>query len=1324
MAEKDLNLTKLDGKNFQMWKFGVTFLLESQGLTEFVDGTTVEPDATRHPEEFKKWKKNSSKTAVHLLTSVEQSLHVNLINCSTPKAIWDKLHSLYSDSSEDAKQSAWQQFYEFKIKEGECIVTQIEVFEAICKKLESANEKLSEASIMSKILNSLPSRFSTFTMAWECTSKDERKKENLIARILKEEKRLTGSDSVEDSQMALQINAIKIDPDKKKMKGKKIEDLKKRTKCNYCKEKGHWARECKKRIDDIKKRTNSAENSASTYMCDIDDLKDAVSTTDVSSFYSDASLDNDEAWIADSGASMHMTGHREYFSKLEPFCEVRHVKIADNKVLPTAGVGNIDIEVNINNELFCRQLSNVLYVPSLKKNLFSVGAANDKGFSFHCYKDHCVIKDRNNSISAVGKRYGSLFQMQFKVKVPECNIAQTASLELWHKRLGHINLQTIKKTQKLGAVDGLKVQDKTDFFCETCVLAKQTSKPHVSRNQQKLFKAGEMIHSDVCGPTNIASPSGSNYFLIFKDELSGFSTLYFLKRKSEVIDKFKEFEALVARQTSNRIKVLRTDNGTEYTSHEFRKFLQCKGIVHETSSPYLHEQNGCVERELRTLVNCARSMLIANDVPQYLWTEAVKTASYVVNRTVSTRSDGITPYEAWFGRKPEIDHLRVFGSEAFLHLPKEKHTSKFSARSKKLIMVGYDGESKNYRLYDSSTKRIHVSSDVIFNENANGFDKKVNSPVNTFSLRFENMCEFETEKEDDEDEQQIRQVETLPDNEDTDFIASENERDAPRLRDRDLLRKPAYLENYALLTESVPLTYDIAVSCPEAKYWSEAMKEEMSALQKNSTWTLVDLPKGRHPIGNKWVYTLKTDKDGNITKYKARLVAKGFTQREGIDYSDTFAPVVRYESIRVLLALAAKNDLEMAKFDVKTAFLNGDIEEDLYMIQPQGFVSEEHPDLVCRLKRSLYGLKQSPRCWNSKFVNFLRSFNFEPIQSDNCVFIGNDDQEKVYLGLYVDDGLLLSKSQKAIDKVLENLQSKFEVTVENTGHFVGMEIERNRQKKQVTISQTAYINKILKKFHMEEAKNSAIPAEPGLHLSGNKKATTDEFQDKVNQIPYREAVGSLLFLARVSRPDIEYAVNRASQFLTNFSEEHWQAVKRIFRYLCGTKNFGITYGSSGSEGNLTGFTDADYAGCLDTRRSTSGFVFMFHGGPVTWSSQRQGVVSLSTTEAEYIALAHGVKESIWLKNMFCQLGVTINCVSIFVDNQSAIKLANNPEFHKRTKHIEVRYHFTREVFERGDIDLIYINSKDQLADLFTKPLGKLQHHYLREKMNIHATGTK
>lgn len=332
-----------------------------------------------------------------------------------------------------------------------------------------------------------------------------------------------------------------------------------------------------------------------------------------------------------------------------------------------------------------------------------------------------------------------------------------------------------------------------------------------------------------------------------------------MQNKSEVLSIFKEFETLVFRQTGNRVKVLHSDNGTEYVSAAFKQFLKEKGIIHETSSPYIHQQNGRAEREIRSLVTVARSMLIARNIPTYLWTEAIKTASYLLNRVITRQSNGVTAYEKWFSSKPQVKHLRIFGCDAYMHVPKESQTSKYNPRSKKLLFVGYDGESKNYRLFDVSTQKIHISSDVDFNElDLEPLNEKHhNKPEKEISLFFPDLDD-DHDSELTASEQQLEVTEAFDEDvEENEAVEEEIQPSPPRLRDRNQLHRPSYLEDYAFVSDSVPLTYDDAICCSESTKWKNAMLEELKALDECNTWILIELPPGRKPIGCKWVYVLR-----------------------------------------------------------------------------------------------------------------------------------------------------------------------------------------------------------------------------------------------------------------------------------------------------------------------------------------------------------------------------------------------------------------------------------------------------------------------------------
>lgn len=458
-------------------------------------------------------------------------------------------------------------------------------------------------------------------------------------------------------------------------------------------------------------------------------------------------------------------------------------------------------------------------------------------------------------------------------------------------------------------------------------------------------------------------------------------------------------------------------------------------------------------------------------------------------------------------------------------------------------------------------------------------------------------------------------------------------------------------------------------------------------------------------------------------------------QKEGLDYTDTFAPVVRYDSLRMLLAHVALEDLETVTFDIKSAFLYGDLEEDIYMEVPKGVrvstngkeccMSDDdyHPsddtckyssNVVCKLRRSLYGLKQAPRCWNTKFKEFLSSFSFYESEADKCIFIGECDGYKVYLALFVDDGLIICKSNIILNSILYELRKQFEITVGDSSYFVGLEIYRDRDKKSLVICQHAYTQHVIDRFRMNDANPICTPADTNLHLKMADSNTTN----KCNA-PYREAIGSLMYLAMTTRPDIPYIVCYLSRFQSGYDGSHWQALKRVLAYLKGTKYMGLEYKSNKEPCNLIGYSDSDYAGCLETRKSTTGYVFFMAGASVSWTSRRQELVTRSTTESEYVAAATAAREALWLKRLLNDLGYSCDSgILLHVDNQSAICLTKDSTNHRRTKHIDTRYHFLKERCEIGDISVTYVSSKNQRADVFTKVLPKCSFIEMRDNLGL------
>jgi hypothetical protein len=706
------------------------------------------------------------------------------------------------------------------------------------------------------------------------------------------------------------------------------------------------------------------------------------------------------------------------------------------------------------------------------------------------------------------------------------------------------------------------------------------------------------------------------------------------------------------------------------------------GVIHQTTAPFCPETNGKVEREMRTLKDTARTMLCQAKLPQFLWAEAIACTTYIHNRILNTNSNEVTAYQQIFKTTPSLRHVRVFGCKAYAQVPKEKRQV-WDPKAKQYILVGYESYSKKYRLYDSQHRCIIMARNVTFDENEVEMNCSEENPkpwidsesdseddeVENCDSTEENDDEDEDDNSAENDESTEGEIETA-ETDDENIIPREDNVPIPDkgnathqpgkkigvlkiatkdgkfriipgegtttftlpkkiLRNRATLKAPErYQANFSSLCEE-PGSFKEAIASKDKEKWITAIKEEIASLEEKKTFIIIPKPANAKLLDGRWIFKIKRNADGSIERYKARLVIKGYKQQFGVDFGETFASVCRYESIRLLFAITAAYGLKMKQFDVKTAFLNGELEEEIFMTQPEG-VNDGHPDNVWLLKKPLYGLKQAPRCWNKRITSYLETLGFMVSHSDPSVFIASSYSDMVYLVLYVDDGLIISSNNGLLNEILEKIGTEFEIKCTPLTKFVGMQIELNERSGDIGILQSTSILDLMKRFNMEECNPTTVPMQPNLDLV--LAVQCDE------SFPFRELIGSLLFIARTTRPNIAYAVAKLAQFTCGFNEIHWKVAKGILRYLKGTLNDGIVYRRN--EGViLKGYSDSDYAGDKTDRKSTTGFVFQINDAPISWCSQKQPVVAVSSTEAEYVALAAAAKEAVWMRQFLNELNI-------------------------------------------------------------------------------------
>ncbi|GJV90022.1 retrotransposon protein, putative, ty1-copia subclass [Tanacetum coccineum] len=565
-------------------------------------------------------------------------------------------------------------------------------------------------------------------------------------------------------------------------------------------------------------------------------------------------------------------------------------------------------------------------------------------------------------------------------------------------------------------------------------------------------------------------------------------------------------------------------------------------------------------------------------------------------RSPSTAIEKKTPMEMWSGHPSDYEMLRIFGRVAY---PNDKQ-GKLQPRAIKWVLLGYPKGLKRYRLYrlDDESPKLVTSKNVVFNESVMYKDTLKDSGADADKSVEELQAEVELQRLNNH----------TPEEDQTDQDGDDEDQ-----TDQGFCSK-----------------------------WKAVMKEEMDSLRKNKTQELVDHPSGQKLVSYKWLFKIKEGNEGvQKPRYKTRLVARGFTRRAGIDYNEVFSPVIQHTSIWVILSLTAYIDYELEQLDVKTVFLHGNLEEVVYTREPPGY---EQGNMVCLLKKSLYGLKQSPRQWYRRFDEYMLSNGFKRGNYDSCVYYRSyAPGEYIYLLLYIDDMLIACKSKAEIGSTKSLLKKEFDMKeLGEVKKILGMEIVRDQSHKILRVSQSGYISKILNNFRIDNGKSVKMSLGGHFKLSLKDYPVSDCDVERMSKVSYANAVGSLMYLMVCTRPDIAYAVSVISRFLANPGKNHWETVKWILKYLRGTAYVGLVYGTDrGNHVDVTGFVDSDYAKDPDKGRSYTGYVFLVQGCVISWKAMLQHVVALSTTEAEYMALTEAVKEAIWLRGLLEELGVEL-----------------------------------------------------------------------------------
>ncbi|CAL2244935.1 unnamed protein product [Prunus armeniaca] len=993
------------------------------------------------------------------------------------------------------------------------------------------------------------------------------------------------------------------------------------------------------------------------------------------------------------------------------------VKMGTGEVVPVAGKGTLVIKTKLGK----RHIHEVMLVPGLEENLLSVGQMMEHGYHLVFGGNVVSVYDNQSlenlivKVQMTNNRCFPLTMMPASELVLKASV--THCLQTWHKRLGHLNERSIKLLENQGMVHGLPHLEQKSVVCNGCMLGKQHRDSFPLESTWRASNPLELVHTDICGPLKIESLSGNRYFLLFTDDFTRMSWVYFIRNKSSALECFRKFKAMTELQSGYKIKGLRSDRGGEFLPGEFNKFCEESGIQRQLTMAYSPQQNGVAERKNRTVVEMAKSMLHEKGVPYEFWAEAVNTAVYLLNRCPTKALNKITPFEAYTGRKPGIAHLKIFGSPCHVLIPSAlRH--KLEENSHKCIFVGYGLCEKGYRLFDPSTRKIILSRDVQFDENGLWKWENTNEEEMVVLLPTENQsCEssqsLDTSLQMDEEvtlqAEPSQSLDTQTQIVEDTTLQDEGIGESSHFFDHTPKKWRSVSEIMAKCNVCIvePENYEDAA---QDESWRKAMEAELEMIEKNDTWKLVERPFAKPVIGVKWVYKTKLNLDGTVQKNKARLVAKGYSQKPGIDYNETFAPVARLDTIRTLIALAAHKEWSLYQLDVKSAFLNGVLKEEVYVEQPQGFVKKDEETKVYKLHKALYGLKQAPRAWYDEIDAYFNKAGFKKSPSEATLYVKAEGSDVLIVSLYVDDIVYTGSSSQMTEEFRRDMMEHYEMTdLGVLHHFLGMGVIQSKQS--IFLHQKKYGQKLVEKFGLKDCKLVATP------LAMNEKLSKNDGSEAADEGEYRQIVGSLLYLT-ATRPDIMFAASLLARFMHNPTKKHMGTAKRVLRYIQGTIDFGIVF-EKGKETTLIGYCDSDWAGSEDDMRSTSGYVFTMGSGVFSWASIKQNTVALSTAKTEYISAAEATSQAKWLRFVLEDFGEEqIEGTQIMCDNTSAIAMAKNPVFHQKSRHINRKFHFIREAIQAKEIELVYCRTEEQIADILTKALPKDRFAYLRELLGV------
>src|SRR5882762_8726277 len=1510
-------------ENYYVWSVRMRNAFESCEMMGVVDGSeTCPPDDTTNIAKNRIWKKKDSLAKAMITQCVKADLVIKVAHVKHAKESWDVFASEFSQTGSGSIM-LWFRRLTKQLPSGGDVSTHVTGFQEAIRYLANAEFNIPGYIAAAILLSTLPSdpgdpHSWNQHVAGVKIDKNTTTLSSVVNGILEEKRRLTEDDKTDAQKQESALGTLEQAAHNHgkpycrnhKMEGHSTSECrgvgtskgkqrwpKKKSQGKKGKEKAHNTidggggasgsdNKGSHLIKFEKGLTTSMVNFSQYTQCDGNSLK-SPNNPEVRA-YSARTAANSPTIIIDSSTTSHIHSNRADFTSLKSSSPGSINGFGDgSRTIEGRGEAQLLAQLPTGGHS-CLKLQSTCLVPDSTPTLISVPRLDNAD----CYtlfgNGRCVTFENQDNgklfhdaltkkkvILTGTKGPDRLYHLDTPCRFIESSYSITQSpmskLEQLHYSLGHLNYHAIKGMVCKGLIKGITLSNKelsiTPPMCPACAKGKATRASFPASKSGHADKVLGLVHSDLWGPAPVQTITGTHYVITFTDDKSRWVWVAFLKRKSDAFTAFKEWLIFVEKQTGQQLRIFRTDNGGEFITKVWRKFMKDRGIHHETTSPDTPEQNGDAEHQNRSIFDRIRTVLIDAGLPLSMFAEAVNYIVYTKNRNSTSALTNTTPYEVQFNKKPDISRLHPFGCKAYVCIHPKKR-KKLSPQAIKGIFVGYADTQKAYRIYIPEKRAVICSVHVRFDVNTNMGDKfqaegeiqfKYNSlkslfqefkpddpssdttldsapstipsdninpdpaPHNRIPTPIPNIPEHvpnvppdpparrpcqpkpppppcepsarnikSTDKGDSSRFQKTKHnsvpfptgepnVSTNADvgtnstnanvgtnstnanvgtnsananvatnsananvatnsananvatNSANANVAtnSANANVATNSANANVTTNSANMDISTNISESAniahgeePKTHRQAMASPDAAEWAAAERYELNQLARLDAYELMPLPPDRQQTGCRWVYKIKCNSDGDISLYRARLVAQGFTQRPGEDFFETFAPVAKIESIRMLLAIiAAILDWEIHVIDIDSAFINCEMPEDqtVYLSQPPGYVAEGKEDFVWKLGKALYGLKQSGHLWYQKLKGILEQIGFKACKSDPCVFIRSSQSATSIISSHVDDLGLYCDSLSEVN--LLKSQIRKHVSIKDLGeiqYILGIEVIRNRKARTISISHRRYIDEVVERFGQATAKDAHSPMEMGTRLSLDQCPSTLQEIVEMRPKPYQSAVGALNHAAVMTRPDIAKAVQTVAQFSSNPGKRHWDSTIRIIRYLKTTRNWVLTLGGKSAAVELLGYCDADHANSTDHGRSISGYAMMLGNGCFSWSSKKQTATALSTGEAEYYATTHAGREVLWLRQLLTEIGFapTIG-TTLHIDNTSSIRMIETPDqVTNRTKHINIAYHWIREEVQKQSIKPVYVPSDQNISDIFTKGFHAPCHKELAHMLGM------